>query len=383
MEHYKRHVFIWKILRGLIAPWLKLKFAYTFDPVDVEGPCIILPNHNTDWDPLLISISMPFHMYFVASEHIFRWGLLTRLIRWAIDPISRLKASTAADTALTAIRRMRKGASVCLFPEGNRSWDGVTQDIFPATGKLVRASGATLITYRIEGGYFTCPRWAGNRLRRGRMQGHTVGIYPPEQLKKMSPEQINDIIRRDLHEDAYARQLDERIPFRGRALAESLEHILCVCPVCGGISTMHSSGDLLTCSACGLQVRYNEYGLLEGDAPFDTIRDWDQWQSGQLKALATEAGEKPIFSDDDVQLLEVLSGHVGKPIASGRITLYRDRLECPGMVFPLPELKDLALHGPRNLDINAFGRHFELKSRRVLCTRKYLTACSALLADPV
>ena len=47
--------------------------------------------------------------------------------------------------------------NVCVFPEGNRTWDGVTAKFLPSIGKLARSSGASLVTYKLTGGYFASP----------------------------------------------------------------------------------------------------------------------------------------------------------------------------------------------------------------------------------
>jgi 1-acyl-sn-glycerol-3-phosphate acyltransferase len=77
------------------------------------------------------------------------------------------------------MRRLKKGYSVCLFPEGNRSFDGVTRPFPPSTGRVAKACGAALVTFRTEGAYLSNPRW-GDTLRRGRVRGRVAGIYPPE-----------------------------------------------------------------------------------------------------------------------------------------------------------------------------------------------------------
>ena len=67
---------------------------------------------------------------------------------------------------MAVMRRLRKGGSVAIFAEGNRSFNGLTGDILPATGKLARSSGASLVTFRFSGGYLSSPRWCGSRVRR-------------------------------------------------------------------------------------------------------------------------------------------------------------------------------------------------------------------------
>jgi 1-acyl-sn-glycerol-3-phosphate acyltransferase len=372
MEHLRRYQFLWRTFYPLVAAWIKRKFRYDPEICTAEGPFLVLCNHNTDWDPLLLACAFPNYMSFVATETIFRWRFAGRLIIALMGPIARLKGKTAADTAMTMLRRLRKGISVAMFAEGNRSFNGLTNEILPATGKLARSSGVKLITYRLEGGYFTSPRWSDG-LRRGKMTGRVVRIYMPEELKAMRADEVNAAIRRDLSADAYAMQRKLMIPFRGKNLAEHLETVLCICPRCGAMGTLKSEGDTLRC-ACGFSVRYTEYGFLEGDgAPFDNITDWDRVQTEKLIALAEAAGDGPIFSDDGMDLKEVFPDtHTDAPIGSGSMTLYADRLECCGQVFPLDALGGFSLVRAQTVDLSCGGRFFEITSPKVRCTRKYM-----------
>ena len=373
MEHLRRYQFLWRLLYPFVRPWMQRKFRLDSEVCTEAGPFLVLCNHNTDWDPLLLAIAFPNYMSFVASEHIFRWGFAGRLIVWLMAPIARLKGKTAGDTAMTMLRRLRKGVSVAMFAEGNRSFNGLTNPILPATGKLARSSGVKLITYRLDGGYFTTPRW-GKGLRRGKMTGRVVHVYTPEQLKAMSVDEVNAAIRGDLFVDAYAVQRKQMIPFRGRNLAEHLETVLCRCPRCAQIGTLRSAGDTLSC-ACGFSVRYNAYGFFEGaDAPFDNLTEWDRSQTEALCALADLAGDAPIFSDDGMELKEVFpDSHTERALGFGRMTLYADRLECCGEVFPLSEMSGFSLVQAQTVDLSCGGRFFEITSREVRCTRKYMT----------
>ena len=378
MEHLQRHRRVWRFFRWLLAPWIKRKFNYTPELCTAQGPFLVLANHNTDWDPLLLGLAFPEYMSFVASEHIFRWGLISRVINYLLAPIARLKGTTAGNTAMTMLRRLKQGVNVAMFAEGNRSFNGLTNDILPATGKLARSSGVGLVTYRFDGGYFTSPRWCGSALRRGKISGRVVNVYTAEQLKAMSPDQVNAAIRQDLFVDAYAVQRQEMVPFRGKTLAEHLETVLCRCPRCGGL-TLRSAGDTLSCD-CGFAVRYNEYGFFEGDdAPFDNVTDWDLAQTEALRALAdATAPETPIFTDSDMCLSEILPEHKSAELGRGDLTLYHDRLECCGTVFPLSALSGLALHGPQTLHLQSGEHSSELSSHKVRCTRKYLTVIDHL-----
>lgn len=374
MEHWERDKKFWGLFRSLLGGWIRRKFNINAQPVEADGPYLVLANHATDWDPFLISLSFKPHMYFVASEHIFRWGPVWKVINWLLHPIARLKGTTASDTVMTVMRRMKKGASIAIFADGNRTWTGKSGSILPATGKLARSCGGGLITYKLEGGYFSSPRWAGKSLRRGAMRGYAVGIYSREQLRQMTPEQINQIILRDLEEDAYARQREHPVAFVGRNLAEGLETMLCVCPKCGRLGTLRSSGDMISCD-CGFSARYTEYGFLAGaDVPFDNIADWDGWQTEFLYSLADDASDgEALFSDSDVTMDLLKKRHGQTFIGKGRLALYRDRLVFMDREFPLQDISGMGMHGPLGLSFTVGTEHYELSGKRPVCLRKYMT----------
>ena len=198
MDEYERHRKNWKYLHAFFHAFIPPLFNMTYEPIEVEGPILLVPNHVTAWDPLLVAMSLKNkQIYYVASEHLFRLGKATDLLNHLVAPIPRRKGTTGADTAKTMLRHLKNGRSVCVFAEGAQTFDGRTMPIFPATAKLAKRSGATLVTYRIEGGYLSWPRWASN-LRRGAVHGHPVGVYSPEQLKTMTPAEIKALIERDI-----------------------------------------------------------------------------------------------------------------------------------------------------------------------------------------
>ena len=382
LEHHRFHVLVWHFLRLLLRSWMRRKFRYAFAPVDTAGPCLVVANHVTDWDPLLVGCAFPRQMYFVASEHIFRWGFRSRLIRWLLNPIPRLKGCTATDTAFAILRRLKHGASVCLFAEGNRCWDGLTEPIHATTGRLVRASGATLVTFRLEGGYLTSPRWAGKNLRRGQMQGRVAGVYAPAELRVMPPEEITRLIERDLREDAWARQREEPVAYRGENLAEHLERLLCLCPACRRVGKLHSAGDYVRCD-CGLTARYTEYGYFDGDAlPYDNLLDWTRWQDTELCALFDAHARGPFLTDTNITLSEILPGHEKQDFGTGTLSLYHDRLTWDNMVLPFPAVTGVSLLSSQTMELGFGRKHFEFGSGKVRCLRKYMTLLQYAKSQP-
>ena len=382
MKGHKRHRFIWNLLLPPLRLFMRLKYNYRALGEGLSEPCLIVSNHVTNWDPFMLGLSVKKFCYFIASEHIFHKKFLGRLIFWLEAPIARQKGSTAGDTAMAAIRRMRKGYSVAVFAEGNRNFNGQNSAIIESTAKLAKAGGLALATHRFRGGYLSSPRWSGDSTRRGRLTGEIVHVYPAAELKKMTPAEIADIIRRDIDENAYETQRQWMIPYKGRKLAEHLERALCLCPKCHSFNKLESKNDTFYCRACGMQTRYTKYGFFEGGAlPFDNVLDWDLWQAQELQKMADEAGEECLLSDTDILVSAVDDDHLESHLGHGTLRLYKDRLEAPGLQLSLGEIQGINLSGPQSIELSAGGQHYYLKSKQVRNLRKYLTLYRAI-TDP-
>lgn len=380
MEARKRHRIIWKAARPAVyvASWLL--FNYSAPIYTGEGPVLVMSNHNADMDPLLTAYSFPEPLYFVASEHILRQGKISDFLRWATEIIPRQKGGNASATVRNILRHTKEGCNVCIYPEGNRSWDGETRAITPATGKLARMSGATLITYRTSGVYLSNPRWSGSSLRRGAARGEIVGIYEPELLRQLSAAEVQEIIERDLYENAYDRQRANRIKFKGKNLAEHLETLLFMCPHCKTMHKMRSQGDYFICDECGTKLRYTEEGFFEGENMiFDSVIDWRLWQSAQIKQLCENAGEKPVFRDTCMDLYKISCAEKAEFICSGNVELYADRLVLPdGTEIKMGTLGGMSILGAQDLYFSTENVSYALRSSEIRCTSKYLTACKML-----
>ncbi len=377
------HRAVYSLLRFFGGPVFRFMLRYTPEICTYEGPCIVMANHATNYDPFLLACAFPKQMYFVASEHIFRWGWKSKAIRVLVDPISRLKGTTAGDTALAMLRRVKAGNNVAIFAEGSCSFNGLPNPILPSTGKLAKLSGAALITYRLEGGFFSAPRWGKKGRRPGKMSGRIMNIYTPETLRSMTAKEVHSAIVADLYEDAYASQRRNMTAYKGKGRAESLETVLCICPRCGGLDTLRSEDERFECS-CGYKLRYNEYGFFEGEGlVYDSVTDWDKAQTGQLLAMADRAGEGPIFGDEDMELYEIGSDYSSKLLAKGSMSLYRDRLECCGRVFPLSGISGFDIHGRQAASMNFDEHNYEILSPQTRCTRKYMSVIHHLQSQTV
>jgi len=336
-----------------------------------EKPSLIVSNHNTDLDPALVGLSFTRHIYYLSSEHALRAGFPSKILKLFFAPVAINKARPDVSAIKDMIRRLKAGANVCLFAEGDRSFNGVTAPIVLSTAKLAKTSGADLITFRLEGAYFVTPRWSKSK-RKGRIKGMVVNTYTAEQLKSMSAEEVLGVIERDLYEDAYERQKKQLCHYSGKRLAESIETVLYLCPGCEKVGTIKSKDDRFYCE-CGLTGVYRDTGFLEGDSlPFTTIIDWDRWQREQLVRIVRTAGYEPICSDENQQLFEVQAAVGKRLVGEGAMHIGRAMFQCAGMHFTLDSIERFAVVGQMVLLFALKdGSSYEVRSSHPRSALKY------------
>ncbi len=353
----KRHVIIYKLLRPLVVLFLRITFGYKRKIAkNLPENYVVLSNHTTDFDMLFVGASFREQMYFVGSEHILRWGFLSKLIDFAFAPILRYKGTVAASTVKEIFTRTRSGANVCMFAEGARTWDGVSSPILPSTAKMIKKLGCALVTYKLKGGYFASPMWSGASIRKGEVKGDVVNVYTMEQLQSMSVDEIYNVIVNDLYEDAYASQLESPKRYKHKRRAERMENLLFICPECGERDSITSSGDTFGCTKCGMSVKYDEFGMLD-HPEFKTVKGLSDWQ--HLKVNKDVANSVSYFAENGT-LKTVDNDHIEHFVTSGRVEMNADKLICGDKEFHISDISVMAMHGQRAIVFTASGIYYEL-----------------------
>ena len=381
-DPHERYQKAWRVLHFIVRSFIPGLFSMTSEDLSVDGPVLMIPNHVTSWDPLLVGMSLKNkQMYYVGSEHIFRQGLASRFLKRFLGPIARPKGGSGLETVRECLNHLKAGHSVCLFAEGEASWDGKNIPIFPATGKLVKMSGASLVTYRLEGAFLSLPRWA-KKIRRGKVYGHPVRVYSPEELAKMSAREINAAIEADTFEDAFERQKKEPVAYRGKNIAEGLERALYLCPECKRIGTLKTRKDRLFCD-CGFQTRYTEYGFFEPfvkakdpeneeEMVFEHFGQWYAWQQKGLKKLHEEARDNALLFEDGGLKLSYVKGHEENALGAGTLKQYQNRLAFEDRVFSLNDIDMMAMVKANRLLFSVGTDYYEVVSKNGVNLKKYL-----------
>ena len=363
----------WRVICRLIGPAIRRYMGLDMEPLPEDGPYLIICNHVTNLDPVMLALASPKKaITYVASENILRLRPRLRAVFFGtFSLIARRKGASGAAAALGAVRALRKGKNVCIFAEGETSWNGRTGKIHPGTAPMIKASGAALVTYRIHGGYFTFPRWADS-MRRGRVRGTVAGIHSAKELSGMDADAITALVEKEIFEDAFAAQKKERIPYRGKKRAESLSSLLFLCPECRGIGTLRGKGSHILC-ACGLDVSLDECLLPREETPFSDLCEWDRWQTDEFNGMLSRDPEMTLKEEgEDYMLYEVLADSPPALRAMGGLGADERSFRIGKSAFSYSDISEMALMQKTKLAFSCGGRYYEVHSPRPLCLRKYL-----------
>lgn len=326
----------------LAAPIFTNRYEYSGEKLPkMDGPFLLMVNHTCMDDTWLLMRALRRPLKVVTGEHLLQ-SKKGKFVKHAIGPIAAPRGASRTDSMMQILKQIRRGKPVAFFPEGGRTPDGVTVPVSPATGMLARSAGCPLITYRIEGGYFATPKWAKFR-RRGPVSGRVVRVYTAEELKAMSAAEITAAIDRDLYVNAseQQRQRKRMLRYRGEKRAEGLEDLLVACPNCGAISTVTAQGNNFSCSACGMAGEADEYGFFKGDKV--PCEDAPGLQARVREMLLQKKDNAiKLWTDKGIALFRMDEKHNRHYSQPSDLTVYPDRMEIDGRVFPFEGISDVA-----------------------------------------
>lgn len=137
--------------------------VHGLDHIPESGPFILLANHQSYLDPVLIQavVRRPVHTFTKSTQFSTPLGILLK--RLNSIPVRRFEIDPQG--VRSALRLLEAGEAVGIYVEGERSWDDRLQPPRLGSIRLVLKAGVPVIPAGISGAYDVWPRWG--RLRRG------------------------------------------------------------------------------------------------------------------------------------------------------------------------------------------------------------------------
>lgn len=104
---------------------VKVELRGNLDSITPYRSCIFMANHQSAFDIFVLLARLPIPFRWVAKEELFKIPIFGPSMRRAgYIPINRANPRDAVKSLSHAVRRIREGISVVVFPEGTRSGDG-------------------------------------------------------------------------------------------------------------------------------------------------------------------------------------------------------------------------------------------------------------------
>jgi 1-acyl-sn-glycerol-3-phosphate acyltransferase len=124
--------------------------------VPPTGPVLLVANHQSHLDPVLVGIACPRQLKYLARIGLFFWPFSLWIRSLGAVPIDRDRGSIGG--IKTTLRLLSQDQAVVVFPEGSRTPDGQLHPLLPGFCLLARRSGATIVPVAIDGAYNAMPR---------------------------------------------------------------------------------------------------------------------------------------------------------------------------------------------------------------------------------
>lgn len=153
---------LYRLVRGAVRLYFLLYHRFRVEGADhipSQGGCIVACNHVSFLDPPAVACGIRHRMpYFLARRTLWDHS---RFSRWFLShhnciPVNRDRGDIGA--LRTAVRVLRQGKVLALFPEGTRSTNGDLQVLHGGVGYVATQAGVPVVPAYVDGAYKAFPR---------------------------------------------------------------------------------------------------------------------------------------------------------------------------------------------------------------------------------
>ncbi len=285
--------FLGKIWKVLFMKKYGVKVTYKQDPRNEKGSHIFISNHASRNDYIFTGVPLLPNTYnFVAGYNEFYRSHLRGVFN-LLQVIPKKNFTPDIYTLKEVSRVLKNGGNVLIFPEGMNSIAGMNQPVAIGTGKFIKHFKIPVYYSVIKGGYLTFPKYTNNEYP-GRIEVVIDKMFTPEEIEKLSPEEIEDVINKKLYHDDYKwNSVFKNVYKTGGKSAEGLSDVLFWCPKCGCDHSMVSKGNAIWCTECANGATVDDTYALSPLDEFSIIpknqSEWFEKQRDYVKQKVKEA----------------------------------------------------------------------------------------------
>ncbi len=277
------------LFRPIITLFLKREITVESEGLRIprkHKPFILISNHFNTWDSFVVMNIIKKPVRFIATEIAY----LDAAKKYSMSILARTIKKRVGKSDFQATKKifeyLKLGYAIGLYPEGDNTFYGETLDIYSTTGKLLKKAGVDVLLVKQQGGYISQPRWADYFAKKGYVHTEARFLLSTEDLTKLSEEEINDIVRKELYNNDYDFQRTKMMNFNRKNRAEGIERLIYYCNKCGSFVTVFGEGHDIYCSKCGKIGTINEYEFIEGNK-HDNLVDWNKEQYAKMNEIVS------------------------------------------------------------------------------------------------
>ncbi|MEX0586959.1 MAG: lysophospholipid acyltransferase family protein [Pirellulales bacterium] len=126
--------------------------------VPAAGGVLVLSNHQSNLDPVLVGLACDRRLNYLARETLFGFAPF----RWPINSLDAIpidREGLGMSGLKETLRRLKREEMVLIFPEGTRTADGQVAALKPGFSALAKRGALSLLPVAIEGAFEAWPRW--------------------------------------------------------------------------------------------------------------------------------------------------------------------------------------------------------------------------------
>lgn len=134
-------------VRGLLAVLCRVR-VQGLENIPATGPVLLCVNHISAVDPPAVGAIVGRHVHFMAKQELFSY------LGWLLPSIGAFPVNRDvrdASAVRQALRLLRAGRVVGLFPEGHRQPPGRLGEPRPGSGSLIAHAGGAVVPVAIRG----------------------------------------------------------------------------------------------------------------------------------------------------------------------------------------------------------------------------------------
>jgi 1-acyl-sn-glycerol-3-phosphate acyltransferase len=121
------------------------------------GGALVLSNHQSHFDPVLIGLASDRRLNYLARQSLFKFAPFRWLIN-SLDAIPIDRDGTGLGGLKETLKRLKRGELVLIFPEGTRTSNGDVASLKPGFVALAKRAGVPLLPVAIDGAFDAWPR---------------------------------------------------------------------------------------------------------------------------------------------------------------------------------------------------------------------------------